>query len=149
MNNFLSETLWTFLLKQNVSSCESGWFYENDLNQVPLEVRAPGIGRPDTVYSMYVVLKNSRDINEISDFQDAAERLTKNLTYCSLNVHTSSITMYSRATSGYNIDPHLYGSSFGPPVFSQLGCIDTTVAPWNTGHWVSHSLSLFWKFHPP
>ena len=34
----------------------------------------------------------------------------------SLQINTSSITMYDRAITGKNLDPFLYGSSFGPPV---------------------------------
>ena len=84
---------------------------------------------------MDIVLKNSTNIVTTSDFTVAKSEMqgfystgdcgiqTKaGFPYLtgSLQVNSSSITMYSRAITGFNLDPYLYGSSFGPPVLSGL-----------------------------
>lgn len=80
-------------------------------------------------YTMDLVLRNSTNIISDEDFEDAKKLMDQtNLTASShaktgwpyltssLQVNTSSVIMYSRAHTGYDIDSYLYGSSFGPPV---------------------------------
>jgi len=125
MDNFLAESVNTFLEGGNVTQLKSNVFVKNLGDGVPM-VTVPGSPSATKTYSMDVVLNNSTNINSLSDFKTAVELLTydsgdpaslgSNPQSCSLNVNSSSIIMYSRATTGYSIDPHLYGSSFGMPM---------------------------------
>ena len=76
-------------------------------------------------YSFDLHLYNSTNITNYAEFDYAKDLMLaaphsttgiQGNMKSSLQVNSSSITMYNRAITGYNIDPFLYGSSFGPPV---------------------------------
>jgi len=119
MNNFLAESVDFFLEEGAVSSITSMPLPIQDTVAVPVSGN----------YYLDVVLRNSRNMvdyqsyYETSSFfhSDASNWVYGTATYLwgsSLLYNTSSITMYSRANSGYTTDVHTYGSSFGPPVNS-------------------------------
>ena len=113
VSNFLAETMNTFVGRDNYSSIVSEPFDSSET----IEVGKTG------EYTMDIILRNSTNIVSEVDFATAKVQMYgyqvgfPSLT-SSLQVNTSSITMYNRAITGYNIDPFLYGSSFGPPVHS-------------------------------
>jgi hypothetical protein len=134
MSNFLAATMDTFIGKNYYSSIDSAWFDEEE----------PIVPTQDGTYTMDIVLRNSTNIDTDTEFETVKNDqhygtiFTTGQTYpnsitSSLQINTSSITMYDRAITGYNTDPFLYGSSFGPPVhcgeFAQL----VYVAPGDPG----------------
>tara|TARA_R110000824_G_scaffold8737_4_gene39600 strand:- start:8683 stop:19083 length:10401 start_codon:yes stop_codon:yes gene_type:complete len=103
MENFLAETVYTFLEGQQVSYISSG--------PIPTTITV----KEDGTYLMDIVLRNSTTVNDPFRFHKVTASLASSRTKSSINVHDKSITMYDRAITGFKIDPHLYGSSFGPP----------------------------------
>jgi len=63
---------------------------------------------------MDVVLRNSTNIVDAESYCAATASMVPSAS--SLFVNSSSFIMYSRANTGFAIDSHMYGSSFGPPV---------------------------------
>ena len=143
MNNFLAETLNTFIEDTGKTVA----FESAVINSVQQFFTPSTTGE----YKMDVVLRNSTNIITESDFEEAKDLMQGKLyastgNNCSapgthheksgwpyitssLQVNTPSVVMYDRAITGYNVDPFLYGSSFGPPVDTGLfgsGSCDST-----------------------
>jgi len=132
VNNFLAETLNTFIRRsgQDIS-------FESAVIDTVQQYYTPSTTGD---YKMDIVLRNSTNIVTESDFEEAKDLMQGKLyastgSSCakpshkesgwpyitsSLQVNTPSVVMYDRAITGYNVDPFLYGSSFGPPVDSGL-----------------------------
>jgi hypothetical protein len=132
MSNFLAETMNSFVGAPNYSSINSNVFEPAE------QITVPRTG----IYEMDIVLRNSTNIvnedlfiiakskvqNVLRDYTGGIYKgtwgnsvLFPSLT-SSLQVNDAPVTMYNRAITGYNIDPFLYGSSFGPPVHcGQIG----------------------------
>lgn len=118
MSNFLAASMDLFIGRD---SEEQGMIKANIPNTKDGDVV---IGE-DGVYAMSINLFNSTNITTYSDYVTAAAKM-RSAEYAntagarfltsSLQVNNLSVTMYSRAITGYDIDPFLYGSSFGPPV---------------------------------
>ena len=128
MSNFLAASQGIFLQPNEQgtnpaigASIESGEFISiagGDYEKIVPPVNA--------IYSMDLVLQNSKNIVNESDFIKAkrvmqgyindANYIGYPSVTSSLFANTSSVTMYSRANKGSTLDPFLYGSSFGPPV---------------------------------
>ena len=135
MSNFLAETVNMFIRKDNVSQIFSA---EHDANK-SFTVAETGD------YTMDITLRNSTNIitddnftkavADMQGYRDSSNcytppggHLSGGFPYItsSLQINSASITMYDRAITGYNIDPFLYGSSYGPPVacghFAEAEC---------------------------
>ena len=124
ISNFLAGTMGIFTGKAGRSQLYSSPFESTQ------QINVPSTG----IYKMNIVLKNSTNISTLADFQEATASMlgaaysndytnhnaisSSGFPYItsSFQVNTSSITMYSRANTGYNTNLFLYGSSFGPPV---------------------------------
>jgi len=112
MSNFLAESVNTFTNGQSFIHTKP---YSPSDSVVP--------PKTDT-FTMDIVLKNSKTYGKgLNVGPEATDPLITMLygkypeaVSSSLQINSSSITMYDRAITGYNIDPFLYGSSFGPPV---------------------------------
>ena len=131
MSNFLAETMNLFIGR---GANQQAMIRSNQDNEVDAEIIIP----EDGTYTMYLNLMNSMNIKNVADYleQDAIMRVSPydyvvgnaDIT-SSLQVNTASVTMYDRAITGFNIDPFLYGSSFGPPVETgEFGKQDRTSA---------------------
>lgn len=131
MSNFLAETVNMFIRKDHVSQIFSP-SYDADTSFAVAETGD---------YTMDIVLRNSTNIITDDNFTKAETDMQGywNSSTCnihlsggfpyitsSLQINSASITMYDRAITGYNIDPFLYGSSYGPPVacghFAEAAC---------------------------
>ena len=130
ISNFLAETVNMFIRKDNVSQVFSN---SHDADK-SFSVSETGD------YTMDIVLRNSSNVVSDADFLEAtasvrgyqSEANYSSYPYLtsSLQVNSSSITMYDRAITGYNIDPFLYGSSYGPPVHAgQFASASNPAAP--------------------
>jgi len=118
MSNFLAETMNLFIGKQSSEQSMIVQAGEN-LSEQPIVIPESG------TYSFDLHLINSTNIIDYSSFSSATSSMISapassstnpsQTLSSSLQINTSSITMYNRAITGYNIDPFLYGSSFGPP----------------------------------
>ena len=131
MSNFLAESMGTFIGHGRYSYIPAGGtWYDGE------KVTVPKTGE----YAMNVVLRNSQNVTTEAEFEQAkidmqAKSLASVGNNCenadgeathlrsgwpfitsSLQISTPAVVMYDRATAGTNIDPWVYGSSFGPPV---------------------------------
>ena len=117
MSNFLAETTKGFIGK--TPSFAGLWGASNKDYEC----------QKTAVYTMDIILNNSMNIPWYSDLDSYHSAMTdvipttgqiasSSYPYItsSLQLNSSSVTMYSRAITGYDFDPFLYGSSFGPPV---------------------------------
>lgn len=121
ISNFLAETVNLFIGRQ---SSEQSMIIQAGESALDQTIVIPRSG----TYSFDLHLINSTNIIDYSSFSTATSSMVAapfssstnpNQTLSSsLQINTSSITMYNRAITGYNIDPFLYGSSFGPPQHS-------------------------------
>ena len=139
MSNFLAETMNTFLLKGRPTQLASPPL----LDTVTTPLSQP--------YYMDVILRNSTNLATISQFNAASASNISDAAgtpNCSLSsdINTPAITMYSRATTGYTIDPYLYGSSFGPPCSAGTGSQTTEMG---SGRTQERMLNAFDPYTPP
>ena len=155
MSNFLAETMNLFIGKQ---SSEQSMIVQAGETVQDHAVVIPRSG----TYSFDLHLVNSKNIVNYSDFgiaqfsMQTAPLSSSNpagivkLT-SSLQVNNPSITMYDRGITGFNIDPFLYGSSFGPPVTAgQFGMREDNAVTSGTGFkGLGVSGSSFDPFTPP
>jgi len=120
MSNFLAETMNLFIGRQ---STEQSMIVQTGESALDQTIVIPESG----TYSFDLHLINSTNIVDYANFTSATSSMatapyydlitvTSRKITGSLQVNSSSIEMYNRAITGYNIDPFLYGSSFGPPV---------------------------------
>jgi len=119
MSNFLAETMNLFIGRK---SSEQSMIMQSGETVLDHTTVIPSTG----TYSFDLHLINSTNITDYSSFSSATSSMvsapvsssldTSATLSSSLQVNTSSITMYNRSITGFNIDPFLYGSSFGPPV---------------------------------
>jgi hypothetical protein len=118
MSNFLAETMNLFIGR---TSTEQAVIRQPQYSLADTPIQIPSAG----TYSMHIHLRNSRNILGYSEFAETTASMFDSRykvgndfmeITCSLSVNTSSVTMYNRALTNSNIDPYLYGSSFGPPV---------------------------------
>ena len=119
MSNFLAETMNLFIGRQ---SSEQSMIVQAGETALDHHIVIPRSG----TYSFDLHLVNSKNIVDYKSFASASfyqfnsfissSAVASASLSSSLQVNTPSITMYNRAITGYNIDPFLYGSSFGPPV---------------------------------
>ena len=123
MSNFLAETMNLFIGRQS--------FEQSMIIQAGETVQdQPAVIPRKGVYSFDLNLINSKNILSYSDFilsqysmytaavsssNRAGAGGVVGLT-SSIQANALSINMYNRAISNFDIDPFVYGSSFGPPV---------------------------------
>ena len=102
-NNYFSEVTNFFINSASPTALISG-------KDLPETINIPSSG----TYVMDVVLRNSTNIVDAESYCAATASMVPSAS--SLFVNSSSFIMYSRANTGFAIDSHMYGSSFGPPV---------------------------------
>jgi hypothetical protein len=107
-HNFLASTM-DFFLKDGRPSVIASADFPDDV-----------IAFKDDTYTMDIVLKNSENITNFDKFCEVTASIDPALGSASVTANEFSITMYSRAITGYRIDPFLYGSSFGPPCLAGI-----------------------------